>query len=77
MGVKVTEEDDKLTIFHSDKLKGITINHSNDHRIAMACSIAALYADSSSTMSRSEIVNDSYPSFFKDLKKLGVQIETD
>ncbi len=77
MGVQVTEEDDKLTIFHCDKLKGISINHSNDHRIAMACSIAALYADSISTMQRSEIVNDSYPSFFKDLKKLGVQIETD
>ena len=77
MGVKVTEEGDKLTIFHCDKLNGILINHSNDHRIAMACSIAALYADSSSAMQRSEIVNDSYPTFFKDLKNLGVQIEID
>jgi 3-phosphoshikimate 1-carboxyvinyltransferase len=75
MGVKVIEEDDKLTIFHCDKLNGILINHSNDHRIAMACSIAALYAESSSAMQRIEIVNDSYPTFFKDLKNLGVQIE--
>ncbi len=75
MGVKVIEEDDKLTIFHCDKLNGITINHNNDHRIAMACTIAALYADSSSYMQRSDIVKDSYPSFFKDLKELGVQIE--
>ncbi|MFW9820058.1 MAG: 3-phosphoshikimate 1-carboxyvinyltransferase [Candidatus Thorarchaeota archaeon] len=75
MGVKVTEEHDKLIIFHCNKLNGIQINHSNDHRIAMACCIAALYADSSSTIQGSEIVNDSYPSFFKDLKKLGVQIQ--
>lgn len=75
MGVKVIEEDDKLTIFHCDKLNGIKIDHNDDHRIAMACSIAALYADSSSHILSSEIVNDSYPSFFEDLKELGAQIE--
>ena len=75
MGVKVIEEDDKLTIFHCDKLNGTTINHNNDHRIAMACTIAALYADSSSYIQSSEIVKDSYPSFFEDLKELGVQLE--
>jgi len=75
MGVKVIEEDDKLTIFHCDKLNGIKIDHNSDHRIAMACSVAALYADSSSQILSGEIVNDSYPSFFEDLKKLGAQIE--
>lgn len=75
MGVKIVEENDKLTVFHCDKLKGISINHNNDHRIAMACSIAALYADSSSHIHNSDIVQDSYPSFFEDLKELGVQIE--
>ncbi|MCK4370662.1 MAG: 3-phosphoshikimate 1-carboxyvinyltransferase [Candidatus Lokiarchaeota archaeon] len=75
MGIKIIEEDDKLTIFHCDKIKGTTINHNNDHRIAMACSIAALYADSSSYIQNSEIIKDSYPSFFGDLKELGAQIE--
>jgi 3-phosphoshikimate 1-carboxyvinyltransferase len=75
MGVKVVEEEDKLTIFHCDKLKGTKIVHNNDHRIAMACSIAALNADSSSQIQKSEIVQDSYPSFFEDLRKLGAQIE--
>ncbi|KKN20917.1 hypothetical protein LCGC14_0930710 [marine sediment metagenome] len=75
MGVKLIEEEDKLTIFQCDKLKGITINHYNDHRIAMACTIAALYANSSSYIKNSEIVSDSYPSFFKDLKELGTLIE--
>lgn len=75
MGVKVIEEEDKLTIFYSEKLNGTKINHNNDHRIAMACSIAALYADSSSSIQNSDIVKDSYPSFYEDLKELGVQIE--
>ncbi len=75
MGVKVIEEDDKLTIFHCDNLVGTEINHSNDHRIAMACTVAALYADSSSYLQNSEIVKDSYPLFFEDLKELGAYIE--
>ena len=75
MGVEVIEEDNKLTVFHCDKLTGTTINHNNDHRIAMACTIAALYAESSSNIQSSEIVKDSYPSFFEDLKELGAQIE--
>jgi len=75
MGVRVIEEPDKLTIFQCDKLKGTTIDPNNDHRIAMACSIAALYADSSSYIQNSDIVKDSYPTFFEDLKELGVNIE--
>ncbi len=73
-GVKVIEEEDKLTIFHCDKLKGISINHNNDHRVAMACSIAALYAESSSSIKKSDIVEDSYPSFYEDLKQIGVEL---
>ncbi|MFX1501279.1 MAG: 3-phosphoshikimate 1-carboxyvinyltransferase [Promethearchaeota archaeon] len=75
MGVEVIEEDDKLTVYHCDKLNGTTIVHNNDHRIAMACTIAALYANSSSQIQKSEIVKDSYPNFFEDLRELGIQIE--
>jgi len=75
MGVRVEEEKDKLTIYRCDKLIGTTINHENDHRIAMACSIAAMYADSSSQIKNIEIVKDSYPNFIYDLKNLGANIE--
>ena len=75
MGVKIDEKSDKLTIFHSDKIKGIKISHENDHRIAMACCIAALYANSSSLIENVQIIGDSYPSFLDDLKNLGALIE--
>jgi 3-phosphoshikimate 1-carboxyvinyltransferase len=75
MGVKLIEENDKFTIFHSENINGIKINHYNDHRIAMACSIAALYAKSNSVIADCEIVYDSYPTFFEDLKELGVHLE--
>ena len=73
MGVKVTEEEDKLIVRHCENLKGSLIDHENDHRIAMACVIAALYTDSISKVKNIEIVRDSYPHFIDDLKKLGVK----
>jgi 3-phosphoshikimate 1-carboxyvinyltransferase len=75
MGVKVKEEEDKLTIYHCDQLEGCDINHENDHRIAMAFTIAALFAKTPSQISDIEIVKDSYPNFLEDIKKLGAGVE--
>ena len=75
MDVKVNKEEDRLTIYHNSDLKGSTINHENDHRIAMACSIAALYAKSISMIKDMNIIKDSYPTFIEDLKELGANIE--
>ena len=75
MGVNVIEENDKLTIHNCNNLQGTIVDHDNDHRIAMACSIAALHANSKSQIKNIDIVNDSYPTFLNDLKKLGAQIE--
>ncbi|GAH84228.1 unnamed protein product, partial [marine sediment metagenome] len=60
MGVSVKEEEDKLTIYYCEKLQGALIDHANDHRIAMACTIAALYANSNSQIKNIDIVKDSY-----------------
>ncbi len=76
MGIKVLEEDDKLTIHHCNKLEGAIFSHENDHRVAMACTIAALHASSSSIVRNIHIVKDSYPSFLDDLIKIGVQVKT-
>jgi 3-phosphoshikimate 1-carboxyvinyltransferase len=75
MGVKIFEDKNKIIISHCDNFTGIKIDHNNDHRVAMACIIASLYAETSSYIEKSEIVNDSYPTFFKNLKELGVKIE--
>lgn len=75
MGVKVEEHEDKLIVYHCDRLTGITINHENDHRIAMALTIAALYAEGSSKLNNPEVINDSYPDFIQDLKKVNAEVE--
>lgn len=75
MGVKVKEEKDKLTIFKCEELEGVEIVHECDHRIAMAFTIAALFAKTPSTISNIEVVKDSYPNFLGDIKKLGAKVE--
>jgi len=75
MGVKIIEEKDKLTIFHCEKLRGSFIEHDNDHRIALAFSIAAIYADSNSQINKIDVVEDSFPDFLRVMKDLGMQIQ--
>jgi 3-phosphoshikimate 1-carboxyvinyltransferase len=75
MGVKVKEEKDKLTIYKCEELEGAEIVHECDHRIAMAFTIAALFAKTPSLISNIEVVKDSYPNFLEDIKKLGAKVE--
>ena len=75
MGIRVEEYDDKLVIYHCESIKGVKIDHDNDHRIAMACFIAALYAKTTSEIKNIDIVKDSYPTFIDDFKKLGVSLK--
>ena len=72
--LNLTEDDSAIMIEGPQQIRGIEINHENDHRIAMALTVAALYARSESSILKHEIVYDSYPNFFKDLKSLGVYI---
>ena len=49
----------------------------NDHRIAMALAVAACSADKPLTIEGAECVSKSYPDFFADLQKSGVNITTE
>ena len=50
---------------------GAQIDGANDHRIVMAFSVAAAYAQGESTITGAGAINKSYPEFFKDLKGIG------
>ncbi|TFG21045.1 MAG: 3-phosphoshikimate 1-carboxyvinyltransferase [Promethearchaeota archaeon] len=74
MGIRIKEKEDKLTIYHTQTLNGTLFNHANDHRVAMACCIAALFANDNSKIEKMDIIEDSYPTFIDDLNKLGAKI---
>jgi 3-phosphoshikimate 1-carboxyvinyltransferase len=75
MGIEIVLEGDLMKI-KGGKPSGAVIDSHFDHRIAMACSIAALGASSITIIEKAEAVNKSYPAFYDHLKKLGVNIQS-
>ena len=74
MGVEIILQNDEMLIIGTQEIKGAIIQSHNDHRIAMACAIAALKADGQTTIEGADAIDKSYPNFYGDLKLLGVSI---
>lgn len=74
MGADISMTKDSLTVKGSGGLNGALIDPHNDHRIAMACAVAALRARGETKIQNSDCVRKSYPRFFEDLKKIGAEI---
>lgn len=70
MNVDIDLNGDVMTIKGSKEIRGAKVSSHNDHRIAMACAIAALGAKGNTSIQNAEAVKKSYPDFFKDLKQL-------
>ena len=71
MGAQIAMEESSLTVKGPCELHGATIDPHNDHRIAMACAVAALGASGETKIQNSECIRKSYPRFFSDLRVLG------
>lgn len=71
LGGKVSELPDGLIIEGTGRLRGGEINSFNDHRIAMAMSIAATICTDTVIIHDAAAVEKSYPKFFEDFKRLG------
>ena len=74
MGANITEHADGLTI-HPATLTGTTVQAHQDHRIAMALSIAALAANGETRITGTECIDKSYPNFANDLISVGAKID--
>ncbi|HEX9863057.1 MAG TPA: 3-phosphoshikimate 1-carboxyvinyltransferase [Candidatus Bathyarchaeia archaeon] len=74
MGAEITMDESSLTVKGPCALHGCTVDPHNDHRIAMACAVAALGASGKTTIQHAECVRKSYPRFFNDLRVLGADV---
>lgn len=74
MGLQIELLDDTMKVHGGNGLKGAEVHSRHDHRIAMACAVAALRADGETQIEESQAINKSYPDFFDDLKKLGAAV---
>jgi 3-phosphoshikimate 1-carboxyvinyltransferase len=74
MGVTIDLNNDDMIIHGGGVVKGADVHSHHDHRIAMACAVAALKANSETTIEEAQAVNKSYPDFYNDLKSLGADV---
>lgn len=70
MGADIEELPDGMRIRGKTNLKGARVNSHNDHRIAMALSIAALIAEGETIIEGTEAVDISFPEFYPTLERL-------
>ena len=63
-GADITETEDGMIINGVEHLKGCTVESHNDHRIALAMSIAGACALGETTIVDAECVNISFPNFY-------------
>ena len=71
LGGSAEEKPDGLVIKGVNGFMGGTVNGSNDHRIVMSASVAALCASDKVTITDKESINKSFPDYFEEYKALG------
>lgn len=75
LGASVIELEDGLVINGTGSLKSGTVKSHNDHRIAMALSIASTICTGNVIIKNAECVAKSYPLFFEHIISLGGKYE--
>ncbi|MGD9994330.1 MAG: 3-phosphoshikimate 1-carboxyvinyltransferase [Salinivirgaceae bacterium] len=73
IGINIDIQDDIMYITGGTVTSG-KVNAHNDHRMAMALSLAALNASGPITIEDALCVNKTYPGFYNDLEILGVKV---
>jgi 3-phosphoshikimate 1-carboxyvinyltransferase len=73
MNIKIELKDDYLFVTGGE-VRGARVSSHDDHRIAMAATVAALGATGKVFIKDSHCVAKSYPGFFEDLRKTGAVV---
>jgi 3-phosphoshikimate 1-carboxyvinyltransferase len=74
LGVTLTERRDGFTIQGGTLSGGVCEAH-GDHRLAMSLALAGLAAPSAVTVRHAEILNESFPDFAAQLRRLGAHVQ--
>lgn len=74
MGVEIVLQNDLMLVKGGGGLHGATVHSHHDHRIAMACAIAALRATGETVIEEADAINKSYPDFYEHIQSLGASV---
>ena len=75
MGVQIKLVGDEMLIHGGSLIQSATVFSQHDHRIAMACGVAALVANGPIEITAAEAINKSYTDFFTHLQELGAKVD--
>ncbi|MDE1191137.1 MAG: 3-phosphoshikimate 1-carboxyvinyltransferase [Arachidicoccus sp.] len=74
LGIEIILQDNVMLVKGGTGVHSAVTHSRHDHRIAMACAVAALKADGNVTIEKADAVKKSYPNFYNHLKQLGVTL---
>ncbi len=74
LGIAIEVEGDLMRIYGGSGIQGGRVHSHFDHRIAMACAVAAICAAAPIEIEEAQAVNKSYPEFWEHLKTLGGEV---
>jgi 3-phosphoshikimate 1-carboxyvinyltransferase len=74
LGIEIDLQDDLMLVKGGTGVKEANTHSHHDHRIAMACAVAALKADGRVVIEEAEAINKSYPDFYQHLQQLGASV---
>ena len=77
LGIRIELDNDRMMVYGGTGIHAAEVFSQHDHRIAMACGVAALCADGPIVISDAEAVNKSYTDFFAHLQHLGAKVDLD
>jgi 3-phosphoshikimate 1-carboxyvinyltransferase len=75
LGIRIDLNEDTMLVYGGTGIHGSEVFSQHDHRIAMACGVAALCANGPVTITDAEAVSKSYTDFYAHLKHLGAKVD--
>ena len=76
MGVKISIDGNIMQVFGGNPLNGAVVHSHHDHRIAMACAVAALRADGETVIEEAEAIDKSFPDFYDKIASVSASVKT-
>ena len=76
MGISIQMDDDMMQVHGGGQLKGAVVHSHHDHRIAMACAVAALHAKGETVIEEAEAIDKSFPDFYEKIRSISAEVKT-
>ncbi|MBL7697665.1 MAG: 3-phosphoshikimate 1-carboxyvinyltransferase [Chitinophagaceae bacterium] len=73
MGVTIDLAGDLMRVHGGGKLNGARVHSRHDHRIAMACAVAALKAEGETVIEEAEAIDKSFPDFYDKINSIQIK----